>query len=117
MVVTRAANPGTCGWHRSRDGLGVMSLRPALLALLALLALAPMTGCLANAAGPGMAGDDDGTGDDDDDDGVGPDRDDPRPDPGLCVGDGGNGGVCEVTGDCDDPLICLGGRCVGPNDP
>lgn len=46
-----------------------------------------------------------------------PDPNEPDIDPELCVGDGGPGGVCEVTGDCDAPFVCLDGQCVGPQNP
>jgi hypothetical protein len=38
-------------------------------------------------------------------------------DPSVCLGDGGSGTTCEVTGDCEAPLVCLDGVCVGPQDP
>jgi len=50
------------------------------------------------------------------DDGLGPDGQ-PKPDPALCVGNGETGQPCTVTADCMNPLVCLGGSCVGPNDP
>lgn len=46
----------------------------------------------------------------------GGDPDDPV-DPALCVGDGGSGATCEVSGDCDEPFVCLDGVCVGPRNP
>lgn len=35
----------------------------------------------------------------------------------LCIGDGEAGGTCEVTADCDSPMVCLNNTCVGPQDP
>ncbi len=48
-----------------------------------------------------------------------PDNDpnDPSDDPSVCLGDGATGGTCEVTDDCQAPLVCVGGECVGPSDP
>ena len=45
------------------------------------------------------------------------DPDDPEPDEDLCIGDGGAGAECEVTGDCVAPFVCLDGICVGPLNP
>lgn len=38
-------------------------------------------------------------------------------DPAACVGDGGPGSVCVVTGDCEAPFVCADGVCVGPHNP
>ena len=35
----------------------------------------------------------------------------------LCVGDGEAGGACEVTSDCNAPMVCSNNVCVGPKDP
>jgi hypothetical protein len=54
-------------------------------------------------------------------DGPGPDSvvTDPGDDPDAtaCVGDGSEGQACEVTADCDAPLVCLSGSCIAPEDP
>lgn len=39
-------------------------------------------------------------------------KDDP-----LCLADGNSGSECEVAADCDAPLVCLDGICVGPLNP
>jgi hypothetical protein len=84
----------------------------------ALLLLLPLAGCLADASGPGGPGDPGGpAGDPPLPGGPGPSGDDPRPDPLQCLGDGGSGGACEVTADCDAPRICINQICVGPDDP
>lgn len=38
-------------------------------------------------------------------------------DPSLCEADGDSGSTCEVTGDCQQPFVCLNGACVGPQNP
>jgi hypothetical protein len=38
-------------------------------------------------------------------------------DPALCEADGDSGSTCEVTGDCQQPFVCLNGACVGPQNP
>lgn len=45
------------------------------------------------------------------------DPNDPSDDPAVCQGDGTTGGACEVTNDCQAPLVCVGGECVGPSNP
>lgn len=92
-----------------------MTLRSALL-LTALSVAVAAGGCASSADG---ADPDPGPGSTDDpgDPGTPGDPGDPTQDPGLCVGDGGDGEVCEVTADCDAPLVCLSNICVGPQDP
>jgi hypothetical protein len=86
----------------------------------ALLLLVSLVGCLAN--GDAAGGSDDPPGDDRGGDpplpgGPGPGEGDPRPDPAACLGDGASGGACEVTADCNAPLVCIDQICVGPEDP
>jgi len=83
----------------------------------ALVLLAALSAC-ASSGDPDTLADDpaqpgaDGTGDD-----PSAPPDDPAADPGLCVGDGSDGAACEVTADCEAPLVCLRNVCVGPRDP
>lgn len=40
----------------------------------------------------------------------------PEEEKALCVGDGDAGGACEVTADCNAPMVCSNNVCIGPSD-
>ena len=90
-----------------------MPIRLTTLLALVALSIAPL-GCAAIGDRPDLGGEGDPN---DPSDPNNPNNPEDKPDPSLCLGDGGAGGACEVTGDCAAPLVCLNGQCVGPQDP
>jgi hypothetical protein len=87
-----------------------MRLLPALL-LLSIASSVPGCAAIGDAPGFDEGGGSQPPGSGPNDPGSGPG------DPAVCLGDGTTGGVCDVTADCNAPLICLDGACVGPRDP
>src|SRR5688572_28930363 len=84
------------------------------LAVCSFALLVLFSGCLASGADSGPGADE---GEPPRPGGPGPSTDEPKPDAQACVGTGETGQPCEVTNDCDNPLVCINKVCVGPNDP
>ncbi len=90
-------------------------MKLSAIILTALLSVTVMTGapaCTGTITDGGFANPDNGGGDDEP---RTPEEDEEEL--ALCIGDGAAGGTCEVTADCDSPMVCLNNTCVGPQDP